>query len=126
MIRNICAVIFSVSNLEKACDFYQDILGLKLSYKNTTSGWAEFDLNGIKFSLKKNNTVNNTPNENHLLASNPLVSLYTENLEQTVSKLKNKGVIFSGSGEIQCDFFGNSINMKDLDGNVINLFERVI
>ncbi len=116
MIRNITAIIFNVSDLEKACDFYKNTLKLNLTYKNITSGWAEFDINGIKFSLKKNKPYGN--------GNNPLVSLYVENLERTVCELKEKGVAFTGTGEIQSEFFGNTINMKDLDGNIINLFEK--
>jgi len=116
MIRHVAAIIFNVSDLDKACDFYQNMLNLNLTYKNITTGWAEFDIKGVKFSLKKNKPFGD--------GGNPLISLYVENLERTVSELKNKGVTFMGTGEIQSEFFGNTINMKDLDGNVINLFEK--
>ena len=115
MIRNVAAIIFTVRDLNKACDFYQNKLELELKYKNNKTGWAEFDINGLRFSLKQNQPFGN--------GSNPIVSLYTENLERTVDKYKNKGVKFTDGGTIKSEFYGNTINLEDPDGNIINLFE---
>jgi len=116
MIRNVAAIIFNVSDLDKACDFYINTLNLKLTYKSIKTGWAEFDINGVKLSLNNSKPYGE--------GNNPLVSLYVENLEQMIDSLKEKGVIFTGTGEIEAEFYGNTINMKDLDGNIINLYEK--
>lgn len=116
MIKSINAVIFSVSNLNQACDFYENILGMTLSYKNDKSNWAEFNLNGVKFSLTRKQPCGN--------GTNPAVSLYVDSLERSVEEYKNKGVVFPGSGEIKTEFFGNFIEIQDPDGNVLILFER--
>jgi len=118
MIRSVAAIIFTVHDINKACDFYQNKLELKLTYKNKKTGWAEFDINGLRFSLKQSQPSGE--------GNNPIVSLYVENLERTVDKYKSQGVKFTGDGNIKTEFYGNSINLEDPDGNLINLFERLV
>lgn len=116
MIKNIAAIIYNVSDITRACEYYQYKLGLELTYKNVETGWAEFDINGVRFALKKQEPFGN--------GNNPVVSLYVENLERIVSELDKKGVRFPDGGNVETTFFGNSINIQDPDGNIINLFEK--
>lgn len=116
MIKSVAAVIFNVSDLDKACDFYEKQLGMTLSYKNSKTSWAEFNLNGVKFSLTKAAPFGKS--------DNPTVSLYVDSLERSVDEFRNNGVIFSDGGDIKIEFYGKHIQMEDPDGNKIILFER--
>lgn len=115
MIRSIAAIILRVSDLEQACDYYKNTIGLKLAYKNSASGWAEFDLAGVRIALQLA--------EPHGHGDNPMLALYTYKLESTVELLKRRGVQFLDDGHVQSDFFGRSIRFRDPFDNILTLFE---
>lgn len=115
MIKQLAAVIFSVRDLDSACDFYAQALGLKLVYRSKKTGWAEFDLGGARLALQQREPYGG--------GHNPLLSLRVVNLPSTVEVLKNRGVRFEEDGALHEEFFGTWTNCLDLDGNVINLFE---
>lgn len=115
MIRSIAAIIFQVSDLDQACDYYKNTIGLKLAYKNSASGWAEFDLDGSRIAFQVA--------EPHGKGDNPMLALYTYKLENTVEALKQRGVEFLDQGRVKSDFYGQTIRFKDPFGNIISLFE---
>ncbi len=115
MIRGVANIMLSVSDLDQASTWYQDILGLKLAYKNSKSGFAEFDVGGTRIALRTVAPFGN--------GANPMLSLYTYRLEKTVASLKTKGVKFLDDGQVQAEFYGRQIRMQDPDGNIITLFE---
>ena len=115
MITQMSAVIFSVHDLDQACEFYTHALGLKLAYYSKKTGWAEFDLGGARLALQQRDPYGG--------GRNPLLSLRVVNLRNTVEVLKNRGVCFEDNGALHDEFFGTWTNCLDLDGNVINLFE---
>lgn len=114
MIRSIAAIIFRVSDLDAACRFYRDSLGLSLVRKHSASGWAEFDVGGTRLALQQQ-----TPPGG---GDNPTLSLWAHNLDGTVQILKSRGVVFIDT-EVEHQDFGRLIRLRDPDGNVITLFE---
>lgn len=115
MITQMSAVIFSVHDLDQACEFYTHALGLKLVYYSKKTGWAEFDLGGARLALQQRDPYGG--------GRNPLLSLRVVNLRGTVATLKSRGVTFEDNGILHEEFFGTWVNCLDGDGNVINLFE---
>lgn len=115
MITQMSAVIFSVRDLDQACEFYTHALGLKLVYYSKKTGWAEFDLGGARLALQQRDPYGG--------GRNPLLSLRVVNLRGTVATLKSRGVTFEDNGILHEEFFGTWVNCLDGDGNVINLFE---
>ena len=115
MIKHTAAVIFSVRDLDQACEFYSHALGLKLIYHSKATGWAEFDLSGARLALQQREPYGG--------GRNPLLSLPVTNLRSTVKMLKNLGVSFEDDGILHEEFFGTWTNCLDGDSNVINLFE---
>lgn len=115
MIKEMAAVIFSVRDLDQACEFYTRALGLKLVYRSKKTGWAEFDLGGARLALQQREPYGG--------GRNPLLSLRVVNLPGTVETLKSRGVRFEDDGILHDDFFGTWTNCQDGDGNAINLFE---
>jgi catechol 2,3-dioxygenase-like lactoylglutathione lyase family enzyme len=115
MLKQLVSVIFSVRDLDRACDFYSNSLGLKLAYRSKKTGWAEFDLGTARIALQQREPFGG--------GSNPLVCVRVANLDGTVATLKQRGVRFAGDGAIHEDFFGRWANCQDPDDNVINLFE---
>lgn len=115
MITQMSAVIFSVHDLDQACEFYTHALGLKLVYYSKKTGWAEFDLGGPRLALQQRDPYGG--------GRNPLLSLRVVNLRGTIATLKSRGVTFEDNGILHEEFFGTWVNCLDGDGNVINLFE---
>ena len=115
MIKQMAAVIFTVRDLDLACEFYTQALGLKLAYRSKKTGWAEFDLGGARLALQQREPYGG--------GRNPLLSLRVVNLPATVEVLKTRGVCFEDEGALHDEFFGTWTNCLDLDRNVINLFE---
>jgi catechol 2,3-dioxygenase-like lactoylglutathione lyase family enzyme len=113
MITGIENVVFKVSDLGRACDFYTNSLGLKLAYKDEPAQWAEVDLGAIHLGLHQAAPFGG--------ARNPFVSLATEDLATTVATLRARGVEFVG--DIVEEEFGRTITVKDPDGNQFELFE---
>lgn len=115
MIKHMAAVIFTVRDLDQACAFYSQALGLKLAYRSKKTGWAEFDLGSARLALQQREPYGG--------GRNPLLSLRVVNLRSTVETLKNRGVRFEDDGLLHDDFFGSWANCLDSDNNLINLFE---
>ena len=107
--------MLSVRNLDQACAWYQDVLGLNLVYKNSKTGFAEFDIGGTRVALRT------TPPFGQ--GGNPMLSLYVYKLDNTVQLFKERGVQFLDNGVVQQEFFGRLIRMRDPDDNIITLFE---
>ncbi len=115
MIRSVANIMLSVSDLDKACAWYQDILGLTLVYKNSKTGYAELDVGGTRVALR------NIAPYGH--GGNPMLSLYAYRLDNTVQLLKQRDVQFLDDGRIQSEFYGRHIRLQDPDGNILTLFE---
>jgi catechol 2,3-dioxygenase-like lactoylglutathione lyase family enzyme len=115
MLKQLVSVIFSVRDLDRACDFYSKSLGLKLAYRSMKTGWAEFDLGTARLALQQRAPFGG--------GANPLVCVRVANLEGTVATLKQRGVRFADDGAIHEEFYGRWANCMDVDDNVINLFE---
>ncbi len=113
MITGIEIIVFKVSDLKRACDYYENKLGLKVAYRDDAAGWAEVDLGAIHLGLHQA-----PPNGG---GRNPYLSLATEDLDGTVAALRQRGVGFVG--EITTEEFGRFITVQDPDGNAFELFE---
>jgi catechol 2,3-dioxygenase-like lactoylglutathione lyase family enzyme len=115
MIRHLASVIFRVRDLDRAVEFYEKSLGLKLAYRSKKTGWAEFDLGSTRLALQQSEPYGG--------GGNPLVSLRVAGLEHTVAVLKQRGVRFEDDGILHNEFYGRWVNCLDPDDNLINLFE---
>ncbi len=113
MITGIENVVFKVADLNRACAFYEKSLGLKVAYRDDAAQWAEIDLGAIHLGLQQA--------EPHGGARNPYVSLAVEDLDGTITTLKQRGVEFVGA--VVTDSVGRTITVKDPDNNQFELFE---
>src|SRR3990172_8689666 len=107
MITGIETIVFKVSDLKQACEFYEKQLGLKVAYRDDAAQWAEVDLGAIHLGLHQA--------EPHGGARNPYVSLAVDDLDATVAELKGRGVEFVG--DVVTESVGRMITVKDPDNN---------
>ena len=112
---------FSVNDLQKAKQFYGDILGLEVS-----------ESMGLELHIAGGNKILVYPKPNHTPATFTILNFPVDNIEKTVEELRKKGVIFeSYEDPIKTDengiFRGGGPNIawfKDPAGNILSVIEQ--
>ena len=105
---------YATKNLERAVEFYRDVLGLKLLLQ--TDEWAEFDIGGQRFAVHQLKS-----SETFQTVNPAVVSLQAQPIENAIEALKNKGVRFVQ--ELQIRPHGKMATFQDWDGNLLGLYE---
>ena len=115
---------FSVSDLQSAKSFYQQILGLNVS--NNPMGV-------IELHLQAGNKIIVYPKPDHVPATFTVLNFPVKNIDEKVDELISKGVSFEQyGGQIKTDEKGISRNnggptiawFKDPAGNIFSLIEE--
>ena len=114
MIKKIAFTYYSVKDLDKSLEFYQNTLGLKLLFKN--DDWAEFEIDGQRIALHKK--------ENIPSCGGAVVSFHADPIEEVIEQLKKKGVKFTE--ELQTFPYGKLAGFIDPDGNLVGLYQPPI
>lgn len=115
---------FSVNDLQKAKQFYGEVLGLTI--KDNPMGLFEMEIEG-------GNNIVVYPKPNHTPATFTILNFPVENVEQAVDQLISSGVTFEQySGDIQTDEKGICRNpnspaiawFKDPAGNILSVIAK--
>ena len=112
---------FSVNDLQKAKQFYSEVLGLDVSENM-----------GLELHIAGGNNIFVYPKPNHTPATFTILNFLVDNIEKAVEELRNKGVIFERyEGTIETD--ENGIHrgegptiawFKDPAGNILSVLEQ--
>ena len=110
-LKKIDAVLHRVGDLDEAIQFYVDVLGLKL-------GWKDKSMVGMLFPGNDSELVLHTDE----ILPNPNVSFQVENVEAFVDEYRGKGYnVLVDPFDIRCgrcavlsDPYGNGIEIMDL------------
>jgi len=114
MIKGVANVWMPVQNIDRAVDFYEDILGLPIVKRD--GPWAEIDANGVRVGL------NSREPEGTQGGGGPVLTFQPEGgLEQAVEDLKERGVAFPAG--ISEHYWGLVATFKDTEGNDLQLYE---
>lgn len=116
---------FSVDDLQKAKNFYSEILGLKV---------VDNPMGLIELHLAGSNKILIYPKRDHVPATFTVLNFPVKNMDETVDELNQKGVTFEQyEGEIKTDekgiFRGGDKGptiawFKDPAGNILSLIEE--
>jgi len=115
---------FSVNNLQKAKDFYENILGLET--KDNPMGLFELKIAG-------SNNIMVYPKPNHESATYTVLNFPVDDIEKTVDALIAKGIVFEQyGGEIKTDEKGICRDprgpqiawFKDPAGNILSVLQE--
>jgi len=117
---------FSVNDLEKAKQFYGEVLGLDVS--DAPMGLLQLNLAGGTVVLVY-------PKPNHAPATFTILNFPVENIEETVSELTKRGVSFEHYDEAEIKTDDKGIHrgdegptiawFKDPAGNILSVIEEI-
>jgi predicted enzyme related to lactoylglutathione lyase len=112
MLLRLWDVTFTVSNLERAVAFYENVLGLSKKY-HFPENYAGFDCGGVEIGLAPGAAL--TSNEGA-----PCLNFLVVNIDESIRILHERGVHFVE--EPQDTAWGGRIaRFADPDGNVLQL-----
>lgn len=120
MHTKIAFISYPVSNLDKAVEFYQKVLGKEPLFHR--EDWAEFDLNGQRLALQKVlSPIGAELAESSLADTGAIVYFLARPIEGFVFRLKELDTPMLGNIEIHS--YGKLARFKDPDGNILGLYE---
>jgi len=114
MIKGVANIWMPVQDIDRAVDFYENILGLPVVKRD--GPWAEVDANGLTVGLNGREPEGAQGGGGSALTFQP-----EGGLEQAVEDLKQRGVVFPA--EISEHDWGRVATFKDTEGNDIQLYE---
>jgi predicted enzyme related to lactoylglutathione lyase len=114
MIKGVANIWMPVQDIERAVDFYENVLGLPVVKRD--GSWAEVDASGVTVGL------NGREPEGAEVEGGPVLTFQPEGgLEEAVDDLKERGVEFPA--EISEHDWGRVATFKDSEGNDLQLYE---
>jgi catechol 2,3-dioxygenase-like lactoylglutathione lyase family enzyme len=113
MIKEIWSITLCVSDLERAKDFYEQILGLNKKYEY--SSYVGFQCGGVEIGLR--------PKEKLRIRKDGVsIQFFVDSVDEAYGKLKVKGVEFTVEPHDE-PWGGRKARFLDPDGNVLELTE---
>jgi catechol 2,3-dioxygenase-like lactoylglutathione lyase family enzyme len=114
MIRSVANIWMPVQDIERAVDFYENILGLPVVKRD--GPWAEVDANGVTVGLNGREPEGVEPGAGPVLTFQP-----EGTLEETIKDLEGRGVVFPVG--ISEHYWGRVASFRDSEGNDLQLYE---
>lgn len=114
MIRRVWDVTLTVSDLQRAIDFYGNVLGLEKKYQ--FGDYAGFDCGGVEIGLKTWGELEK-PRKGE-----PCIDLLVENVDESYTALKGKGVSFTEPPK-DTPWGGRMAVFSDPEGNSLQLIQ---
>jgi predicted enzyme related to lactoylglutathione lyase len=112
----IAFVSYPVSNLDRAVEFYQKVLGIEPLFHR--EDWAEFKLEGQRFALKKE-TIRQKRED-----TGATVYFMAKPMQKFIDRLEGFDTKILGS--LETHSYGKLARFKDPEGNIFGLYEPPI
>jgi len=117
MFQKIAFIHYPTQNLERALQFYRDVLGLHLLIQNEE--WVEFEVGGQRLALRHVNPMPPKPKGSH--PNSAMIWLEAGPIEKVITSLKENNINFIN--ELGVYPYGKTATFADPDGNLIGLYE---
>ncbi|MEM3769785.1 MAG: VOC family protein [Candidatus Bathyarchaeia archaeon] len=114
-IKTVWCITFYVSDLEKAAQFYEEILGLEKKYEY--SNYVGFECGGVEIGL-----IPKLRKEEHVAPTSPSVEFLVDDIEKFYNKLKSKNVKFVKELHEE-PWGGKQATFTDPDGNILEIVQ---
>jgi len=112
------AVRIFTTDWDRSVDFYQETVGLPLTFSDQAFAWAEFDLGGARLGIEGMDA--GAPDAEALIGRFTGISLSVDDIDLAYAGLREKGVEFTAPPEKQA-WGGSLAHFKDPDGNILTL-----
>jgi catechol 2,3-dioxygenase len=107
-------VFYWVSDLGRAVEFYEGVLGLRL-LRRDADNWAEFDAGGRRFAL-------HSAVEGQTVTPGGATAVFkVDDLDRAKTELSSRGVEFGHEGDVAG--YARFASFNDPDGNPVQLIE---
>ncbi|MFI5955996.1 VOC family protein [Cryptosporangium sp. NPDC051539] len=113
MATGVASVWVPVDDMDRAVEFYRDVLGLELT--DQQSQWSELDADGLRIGLNAREGASEHADGGAVISFRPDGALESE-----VDRLRDAGVRFTG--EISEHAWGRIVPFKDSEGNDLQLY----
>lgn len=113
MIEKLGNVYYRVRDMQAAVDFYGDVLGLPLKFRDGDN-WAAFDVAGVTLAVE-GGAPSNAPSS----SGGATVSLRVSDLDAAVAQLRQRGAVV---GDIQTGPHERRADLHDPSGNRLVLY----
>ena len=117
MFQKIAFIHYCTQNLERALEFYKDVLGFKLLVQNEE--WVEFEVGGQRLALRLVDSMPAKPEGSH--PNGAMIWLEARTIEKSIVFLKENNINIIN--ELDVYSYGKTAAFKDPDGNFIGLYE---
>ena len=119
--KNLHHIYFSVSNIDKSVEFYENLLDMKATHREGNR-WADFQIkgqNGMYFGLINENALD----EKRIIGNNVTLGIYTDNIDEAYKKAQKLGatILYEPSYIEESPYKYKCFGMLDLDGNMIEV-----
>ena len=114
MLQKVAYIWYPVTDMDRAIEFYHELLGFKLRFKR--EDWSELEIDGQRLALRK---VSSLPDRDGPAV--PGVAFLAQPIEQVIATLSQKGVSFVE--ELKVYPYGKLATFRDPDGNLLGLYE---
>ncbi|MEM2947304.1 MAG: VOC family protein [Candidatus Bathyarchaeia archaeon] len=115
MIKTVWCVTFYVSDLKKAAQFYEGILGLEKKYEY--SSYVGFECGGVEIGL-----IPKLKKGEHVAPISPSVEFLVDDVEKSYNELKSKNVNFVKELHEE-PWGGKQATFTDPDGNILEIVQ---
>lgn len=116
-LKKVAFVQYPVTDIARARQFYENVLGLKIEYKNEDFHWFEYDVGGITLAVT-NSVPGQVPG-----ARGAVLAIEVHNLEESIDQLRSESVTITT--EPFSTPFCRIAEVADPDGNRICLHQLV-
>ena len=110
MQTTIAFISYPVTNLDRAVEFYQKVLGKEPLFHR--EDWAEFELGGQRLALNKSSSTSGI---------GAIVYFLAQPIEGFILRMKELDAVLDGNIEIHS--YGKLARFRDPDGNILGLYE---
>jgi catechol 2,3-dioxygenase-like lactoylglutathione lyase family enzyme len=120
MLTGVQDIYYNVSDMTRAVDFYQDVLGMKLLSSNEY--WSSLEIGGVTVGLHwtEGDPVPPVPGDAHGPHAGATLTLQTDSFTRDADRLKQSGV--KVLGELH-EEWGDILVFQDPDGNYLKLMQ---
>ncbi len=114
-VKKFSSAYYVVNNMDQAVNFYQDILGLDVKFRDGDR-WTQFDVNGVGVALADPSEGSVPP------GGGATVVLEVEDLGEMREKLAQNGVTVNAT--VDMGGHGKYFTAVDPAGNIVQIFAR--